>query len=106
VKPARKPGKPSGAPGVGRTQVFTARDVIPHSPEVCAGCGRSLTDPVGAVAYTGFQEVDRRWAEPDNPGLQVGVVDHRYYEAPGRASHPSSGGPRRGGPAAPGGSTE
>ena len=54
AKSARKPGKQPGAPGVGRTQVFEAREVIPHYPAVCAGCGRTLTEPVGVVAYTGF----------------------------------------------------
>src|SRR5512147_2139375 len=80
VTSARKPGKQPGAPGVGRTQVFEAREVIPHSPAVCAGCGRTLTEPVGAVAYTGFQAVDLHWGEAAQLGLTLGVVDHRYYE--------------------------
>ena len=67
VTSARKPGKQPGAPGVGRTQVFEAREVIPHYPAVCAGCGRTLTEPVGAVAYTGFQAVDLHWGEPAQP---------------------------------------
>ena len=71
AKSARKPGKQPGAPGVGRTQVFEAREVIPHSPAVCAGCGRTLTEPVGAVAYTGFQAVDLHWGEAAQPGLIV-----------------------------------
>ena len=91
VKPAvtstRKPGKQPGAPGVGRTQVFEAREVIPHSPAVCTGCGQTLTDPVGAVAYTGFQAVDLHWGEPTQPGLIVWVVDHRYYEVPCPCGH-------------------
>ena len=55
--PARQPGKPPGAPGIGRTPVFQAHEERPHYPAVCAGCGRPL-DPAGAVAYTGFQAVD------------------------------------------------
>ena len=94
VKPAaapaaRKAGKQPGAPGVGRTQVFTARDVIPHYPTVCAGCGRALTEPVGAVAYTGFQAVDLRWGAADEPGLRLWVVDHRYYEVSCACGHHS-----------------
>ena len=84
---ARKPGKQPGAPGVGRTQVFAAREVIPHYPAVCAGCGQTLTDSVGAVAYTGFQAVDLHWGEPTQPGLIVWVVDHRYYEVPCPCGH-------------------
>ena len=90
VKPApgtRKAGKQPGAPGVGRTQVFAAHETLAHSPEVCTGCGRALTDPVGAVAYTGFQAVDLRCGEPDAPGLRLWVVDHRYYEVPCACGH-------------------
>ena len=84
VKPtpgARKAGKQPGAPGVGRTQVFAAHETLAHYPAVCTGCGRALTDPVGAaVAYTGFQAVDLRCGAPDAPGIRLWVVDHRYYE--------------------------
>ena len=83
----RKPGKQPGAAGVGRTQVFEAREVIPHFPAVCAGCGRTLTGPVEAVAYTGFQAVDLHWGDPAQPGLLVWVVDHRYYEIPCACGH-------------------
>jgi transposase len=86
VPAARKPGKQPGAPGIGRTQVFQAHEDRPHYPEVCAGCGRPL-DPVGAVAYTGFQAVDLRWDDPARPGLTLWVVDHRYYEAPCACGH-------------------
>jgi transposase len=84
---ARKAGKQPGAPGVGRTQVFTAQEGIPHYPAICAGCGRALADPVGAVAYTGFQAVDLRCGEPDAPGIRLWVVDHRYYEVPCACGH-------------------
>ena len=91
VKPAatsaRKPGKQPGAPGVGRTQVFEAREVIPHYPAVCAGGGQTLSEPVEAVAYSGFQAVELHWGEPAQPGLIVWVVDHRYYEVPCSCGH-------------------
>ena len=86
AKPARKPGKQPGAPGIGRTQVFQANAEQAHYPDTCAGCGRPL-DPVGAVAYTGFQAVDLRWDDPARPGLTLWVVDHRYYEAPCACGH-------------------
>ena len=89
VKAARKAGKQPGAPGVGRTQVFTAQEEIPHYPDVCAGCGQVLADPVGAVAYTGFQAVDLRRGAADEPGLRLWVVDHRYYEVPCACGHHS-----------------
>ena len=87
VTSARKPGKQPGAPGVGRTQLFEAQEVIPHYPAVCAGCGRTLTEPVGAVAYTGFQAVELHWGKPAQPGLIIEVVDHRYYDVPCPCGH-------------------
>ena len=86
VPAARKPGKQPGAPGIGRTQVFQANAEQAHYPDTCAGCGRPL-DPVGAVAYTGFQAVDLCWSNPARPGLTLWVVDHRYYEAPCACGH-------------------
>jgi transposase len=80
AKPARKAGKQPGAPGMGRTQVLKAQELIPHYPQVCAGCRRPLTAGTDAVAYTGFQAVDLRRGEPDEPGLRLWVMDHRYYE--------------------------
>ena len=64
AKPARKAGKQPGAPGIGRTQVLKAQELIPHYPQVCAGCGRALMAGTDAVAYTGFQALDLRWGEP------------------------------------------
>ena len=58
AKPARKAGKQPGATGIGRTQVLEARELIPHYPGVCAGCGQPLTGGTNAVAYTGFQALD------------------------------------------------
>jgi len=58
AKPARKAGKQPGAPGMGRTQVLKAQELIPHYPGICAGCGRPLTAGTNAVAYPGFQALD------------------------------------------------
>ena len=58
TKPPRTAGKQPGAPGVGRTQVLEAQELIPHYPGVCAGCGRPLMAGTDAVAYPGFQAVD------------------------------------------------
>ena len=87
VPGARKAGKQPGAPGMGRTQVLLAHETIPHYPAVCAGCGRALADPVGAVAYTGFQAVDLRRGAADAPGLRLWVVDHRYHAVPCACGH-------------------
>ena len=87
AKPARNAGKQPGAPGMGRTQVLEARELVPHYPGVCAGCGQPLTAGTDAVAYTGFQAVDLRWGDPADPGLRLWVVDHRYYEVPCECGH-------------------
>src|SRR5512143_2525223 len=59
VNPDRKAGKPPGAPGAGRTQVFSAPEECPHYSAVGGGGGRAV-EPAGAVAYSGFQAVDLR----------------------------------------------
>lgn len=87
AKPPRKAGKQPGAPGIGRTQVREARELIPHYPGICAGCGQPLTAGTNAVAYTGFQALDLRWGEPVEPGLRLWVVDHRYYEVACACGH-------------------
>ena len=95
VNADRKAGKQPGAPGAGRTQVFSAHEECPHYPAVCVGCGRTL-EPAGAVAYTGFQAVDLRWSNPARPGLTLWVVDHRYYEVSCACGHHTRAAPGRG----------
>ena len=77
VKPSRKAGTQPGVPGIGRTQVFQAQEEQAHYPEVCAGGSQPL-DAAAAVAYTGFQAVDRHWGDGAQPGLTLWVVNHRY----------------------------
>jgi len=73
--------------------VFAAHETLAHYPEVCTGCGRALTDPVGAVAYTGFQAVDLRCGEPDARASGCGwwtTAITRCLRL--RASHPAEAG--------------
>ena len=63
-QPKRKPGKPPGAPGFGRTQVFQAHETLIHRPETCAA---ALPGDAPSVAYAGFQSVDLVWGDPHNP---------------------------------------
>ena len=86
AKAARKAGKQTGAPGIGRTQVFQAHEAQHHDPDVCAGYGQPL-ERAGAVAYPGFQAVDLRWGDPARPGLTLWGVDHRYDETPCACGH-------------------
>lgn len=84
--PARRAGKPPGAPGVGRTEVLAAQDERRHYPQTCAGCGQPLPT-ADAQAYTGFQEVDLRWGEATGGGLHRWIVNHRYYEVQCACGH-------------------
>lgn len=93
---ARNPGKQPGAPGFGRTPVLTAHHVQPHYPATCAGCGRPLTDIGDAVAYTGFQAIDLPESPPGTGGLQVEVIDHRYYEVICPCGHHTRAAPGQG----------
>ena len=79
-QPKRKPGKPPGAPGFGRTQVFQAQETLTHRPETCAACAAALPGDAPSVAYVGFQSVDLVWGDPAQPGLRLQVTDHRYHE--------------------------
>jgi hypothetical protein len=94
--PKRQPGKQLGAPGCGRTQVFTAHATQAHRPTVCAGCGQALPARGAAVAYTGFQSLDLRWDDPATPGLRLWVVDHQYEEVTCACGHQTRALPAQG----------
>jgi hypothetical protein len=93
--PRRKAGKQVGAPGVGRTQVFKADEVVEHYPKCCAGCGQTDEARVG-VAYTAFQSVDLRCGAQAQPGLHLWITNHRYYEVTCRCGHRNREEPNRG----------
>jgi transposase len=94
--PKRKAGKQVGAPGVGRTQVFTAHHTEEHRPTVCARCGQPLRAMAPAVSYTGFQALDLDWGDPAAPGLRLRVIDHRYFEVTCTGGHHSRSQPAHG----------
>ena len=85
----RRAGKQVGAPGVGRTQVFTAHDTEAHRPAVCACCGQPLSATAPAVSYTGFQALDVDGGDAAVPGLRLRVIDHRYLEVTCPCGHHS-----------------
>jgi hypothetical protein len=92
----RKPGKQPGAPGVGRTQVFTAHHTEEHRPTVCARCAQPLSTTAAAVSYTGFQSLDLHWGDPTAPGLRLHIIDHRYLEVSCACGHHSRAQPAQG----------
>jgi transposase len=78
--PPRKPGKQPGAPGFGRTQVFQAQETIIHCPSTCEACAQSLPADAPRVAYAGFQSIDLRWGDAEQPGLRLRITDHRDHD--------------------------
>ena len=48
-KPRRQAGKQPGAPGFGRTQVFTAQETLHHRPSACAACAAALPGDAPSV---------------------------------------------------------
>ena len=80
-KPRRQAGKQPGAPGCGRTQVFTAQETLHHRPSACAACAAALPGDAPSVGYAGFQSVDLVWGNPEQPGLHLRVTDHRFYDS-------------------------
>lgn len=92
----RRAGKQVGAPGVGRTQIFTAHHTEEHRPAVCARCGQPLMATAAAVSYTGFQALDLHWGDPAAPGLRLHIIDHRYLEVSCPCGHHSRAQPAQG----------
>ena len=92
----RRAGKQVGAPGVGRTQVFTAHTTADHRPTVCACCGQPLSATAPAIRYTGFQALDLQWGEATRPGLHLHVIDHRYLEVSCPCGHHTRAQPAQG----------
>jgi hypothetical protein len=77
---ARRPGRPPGAPGFGRTQKLTVNAVLDHWPERCAACDEPFAaEPVGQ-AYGGTDEIEVLSADPNAPGLRLWVTRHRFWE--------------------------
>jgi transposase len=78
--PRRDPSQRPGAPGVGRTQRFTARTTEVHRPAVCAVYGCDLDPQAAGVTYTALQRLDLCRADAAAPGVQLMVTDHQHLE--------------------------
>lgn len=85
VSSGRKPGKPSGAPGHGRTQKLTVHEEVHRHPCVCAACGAALR-PAGP-AYTGWDTIDLVPRAPGEAGLQLGVTRSVLHEVACACGH-------------------
>jgi transposase len=96
----RHPGKQPGAPGVGRTQRFTAHTTEGHRPPVCAVCGEALAADAPTVCYTAFQALDLEWGHPAAPGLHLRIIDHEYHEVTCPCGHHTRARPAHGAVAA------
>jgi len=76
--PMRRPGKPPGAPGYGRTQVIPPRKTEVHRSETCAACGAPLLAGAPFVARQGFYVLDVEVGDADRPGLSLRCTLHHY----------------------------
>jgi len=92
----RHPGKQPGAPGVGRTQRFTANRTEVHRPPACAVCGEALAADAPTVCYTAFQALDLEWGDPAAPGLHLRIIDHAYHEVTCPCGHHTRARPAHG----------
>ena len=75
----RKPGKPAGSPGHGRTQSLLVHEVVHRHPEVCAACGTRLL--VKGRAYTAWDTIDWVALAPGEAGFKLGVTRTVLHEA-------------------------
>ncbi len=78
ASPSRPPGKQTGAPGHARTQVLAVTHTADHYPDHCARCAADLPHAHG-VCYTGYQDADVTFGEPDHPARGVVSTEHRFY---------------------------
>jgi transposase len=76
--PGRRPGKPLGAPGYGRTQVIPAHRTEVHHAESCAACGARLSADAPFMARQGFYVLDIEVGAAERPGLSLHCTLHHY----------------------------
>lgn len=97
-EPARRPGRPVGAQGYGRTQVIPPRSLEIHRAEQCAACGVQLAPDAHFSALTGFYVVDVEENDANSYGVRLFCILHHYGETacvcghrtlvmPGRGDH-------------------
>lgn len=77
--PPRPPGKQTGAPGGGRTQVLPVNHTVSHYPDPCALCAAELPKE-SCVCYNGYHEVDVEFGDPTHPVLRTVSTLHRLFE--------------------------
>jgi transposase len=83
----RRPGKPPGAPGYGRTQVIPPQGTAVHRAESCAACGAALSADAPFVAQQGFYVLDVEVGDADRPGLRLHCTLHHYGQTQCACGH-------------------
>ncbi len=77
----RKPGKPKGAQGYGRTQKLEVTDTIHHTAGCCDGCGQEAPGGLEAqTGWTGYYTIDIEVGKGSTGGIVVTNTKHLYYE--------------------------
>jgi transposase len=75
---ARRPGKPLGAPGYGRTQMIPPHRTEVHHAESCAACGARLSADAPFMARQGFYVLDIEVGAAERSGLHLHCTLHHY----------------------------
>jgi transposase len=83
----RRPGKPRGAPGYGRTQVIPPHRTEVHRAESCAACGAQLSADAPLMARQGFDVLDVEVGDAERPGLSLHCTLHHYGQTPCGCGH-------------------
>jgi transposase len=97
-EPSRRPGRPVGAQGYGRTQIIPPRSIEIHRAEQCAACDAPLAPDAPFSAHTGFYVVDVEENDANSYGVRLFCILHHYGETscdcghqtlvmPGRGDH-------------------
>lgn len=91
VPKKKRPGRPLGAPGYGRTQKLEPTVHEYHHPECCAGCHRLFSehDHAGATAWTGWYtiEICPLSTNPGQLGLRIEVTQHTLMQCTCQCGH-------------------
>ena len=91
VPKKKRPGRPLGAPGYGRTQKLEPTVHEYHHPECCAGCHRLFSehDHAGATAWTGWYTIEICPLSTNHGqlGLRIEVTQHTLMQCTCQCGH-------------------
>lgn len=78
--PGKAQGKQTGAPGFGRTQQFPVNETCTHYPDVCAACGKPLSQDGAMPKWMAWMQVDIVPLMAGEAGLKLHNTRHELHQ--------------------------